>query len=210
MKNEKDKQDQYLIYCDIIAILKYAESIQWKEVRKNSIYRIIYLSSVLYSFKHPELENPFTNYKFSIDITGPYDSNIAAGIDFLLKDDYIKRTLGDDVFSIGTNSSESVFNIEITQERFAWLKQVMYILGIYGEDKIYDFIFRDPEYQTKIKSNTQKGLNIDINNETVNTLKKFQQAFEESLSAEFSKLSSQEYLELYFEYIFSKILKRED
>lgn len=209
-KEPKDKQDLYLIYSDILAIFKFASSIQWKEVRQSSVYRILYLSSVLYSFRHPDKKNPFTIYRFSIDSAAPYDYNISNAIDFLIKDDYIKRTSGDDVFSIGGNPSESVFKIDINQERFEWIKQVMYILGIYGEDKIYDFIFRDPEYQTTIKSNTQKGLNIDYNNETVKTLKKFQQAFEESLSGEHSKLSSQQYLELYFEYVFSKILKRED
>ena len=76
--------------------------------------------------------------------------------------------------------------------------------------KIYEFIFRDPEYQTTIKSNTQQGLNTDLNNETVKTLKSFQEAFEETLTEQKEKLSSQTYLELYFEYVFSKILKRED
>lgn len=209
-KETKDKQDLYLIYSDILAIFKFASSIQWKEVRQSSIYRILYLSSVLYSFRHPDKKNPFTIYRFSIDSAAPYDSNISNAIDFLIKDDYIKRTSGDDVFAIGGNPSESVFKIDINQERFEWIRQVMFILGIYGENKIYDFIFRDPEYQTTVKSNTQKGLNIDYNNETVKTLKKFQQAFEESLSGEHSKLSSQQYLELYFEYVFSKILKRED
>ncbi|PKO00667.1 MAG: hypothetical protein CVU43_13910 [Chloroflexi bacterium HGW-Chloroflexi-5] len=209
-KEPKDKGDQYLIYTDILAIFKLASDIQWKEVRQNSVYRILYLSSVLYSFRHPEKSNPFSIYKFTVDTTGPYDSNISKAFDFLIKDEYIKRTTGDDVFAIGKNSSNDVFKIEIGQERYEWLKQVMYILGIYGENKIYDFIFRDPQYQTTIKSNTQQGLNTDINNETIKTLKNFQEAFEETLKDQKEKLSPQTYLELYFEYIFSKILKRED
>ncbi len=209
-KESKDKGDQYLIYTDILAIFKLASDIQWKEVRQNSVYRILYLSSVLYSFRHPEKGNPFSIYKFTVDTTGPYDSNISKAFDFLIKDEYIKRTTGDDVLAIGKNSSNDVFKIEIGQERYEWLKQVMYILGIYGENKIYDFIFRDPQYQTTIKSNTQQGLNTDINNETIKTLKSFQEAFEETLKEQKEKLSSQTYLELYFEYVFSKILKRED
>lgn len=211
MKKEINaKRDQYLIYTDILAIFKLASDIQWKEVRQNSIYRILYLSSVLYSFRYPNQDNPFSIYKFSVDPTGPYDSNISGALDFLIKDEYIMRTTGEDVYGLGKNSSDDVFEIEIGQERFEWLKQVMYILGIYGENKIYDFIFRDPEYQTTIKSNTQQGLNTDMNNETVKTLKGFQGAFEETLKEKKEKLSSQTYLELYFEYIFSKILKRED
>lgn len=209
-KEPKDKGDQYLIYTDILAIFKLAYDIQWKEVRQNSVYRILYLSSVLYSFRHPDKNNPFDIYKFTVDTTGPYDSNISRAFDFLIKDEYIKRTTGDDVLAIGKNSGNDVFKIEVGQERYEWIKQVMYILGIYGENKIYDFIFRDPQYQTTIKSNTQQGLNTDANNETIKTLMSFQEAFEETLTKDKEKLSSQTYLELYFEYVFSKILKRED
>jgi hypothetical protein len=209
-KETKDKGDQYLIYTDILAIFKLASDIQWKEVRQNSVYRILYLSSVLYSFRHPDKTNPFGIYKFTVDTTGPYDSNISKAFDFLIKDEYIKRTSGDDVMASGKNSGNDVFKIEVGQERYEWIKQVMYILGIYGENKIYDFIFRDPQYQTTIKSNTQQGLNTDANNETIKTLMSFQAAFEETLTKDKEKLSSQTYLELYFEYVFSKILKRED
>jgi len=209
-KENKDKREQYLIYLDILAIFKLASDIQWKEVRQNSIYRILYLSSVLYSFRYPDKDNPFSIYKFSVDTTGPYNSNISNALDFLIKDDYLIRTTGKDVFGLGKISTDDVFKIDIGQERYEWLKQVMYILGIYGENKIYDFIFRDPEYQTTIKSNTLKGLNTDMNNETIKTLKVFQDAFEEVLKGKKDKLTSQTYLELYFEYVFSKILKREE
>ena len=209
-KENKDNRVQYLIYTDILAIFKLAAEIQWKEVRQNSVYRILYLSSVLYSFRHPGNSSPFSIYKFSVDSSGPYDSNISSALDFLIKDEYLSRTTGDDVLALGKNPIDDVFKIEIGQERYDWLKQVMYILGIYGENKIYDFIFRDPQYQTTIKSNTQQGLNTNINNETIKTLKSFQEAFEETLTEQKEKISSQTYLELYFEYVFSKILKRED
>jgi len=209
-KETNDKRDQYLIYTDILAIFKNASNIQWKEVRQNSIYRILYLSSVLYSFIYPDKSNPFSIYKFTVDTSGPYDSNISSALDFLIKDDYIKRTSGDDIFGLGKNSSDDIFKIDIGLERFEWLKQVMNILGIYGENKIYEFIFRDPQYQTNIKSNTKQRLSTDANNETIKTLRKFQEAFEETLGSKKEAISSQTYLELYFEYIFSKILKRED
>ena len=95
-------------------------------------------------------------------------------------------------------------------ERIDWIKQVLYILAIYGENKIYEFIFRDPEYQNNLKSNTNKSLNINSNNETIDTLKRFEKAFKDSFSGEIQNITSQRYLELYFEYVFGKILKRED
>lgn len=207
---KEDKEFRYLIYTDILSIFKLALDIQWKEVRQNSIYRILYLTSVLYSFIHPEKTNPFDIYKFSVDITGPYDSNISNALDFLIKDNYIKRSSGDDVFKLGENSNEDIFKNTIEVERYEWIKKVMYILGIYGENKIYEFIFRDPQYQITIKSNTKQSINTDINNETIQILKSFQKAFEETLKEKNESLPSQTYLELYFEYVFSKILKREN
>lgn len=205
-----DKRDQYLIYIDILAIFKNGTNIQWKEIRQNSIYRILYLSSVLYSFIYPERSNPFKIYKFNVDSSGPYDSNISSALNFLIKDEYLERVNGDDILALSLNSNSNVFKIDTSQERYDWIKNVMYILGIYGENKIYDFIFRDPQYQTTIKSNSQQGLNTDVDNITIVTLKSFQAAFEETLATRQGEVSSQTYLELYFEYIFSKILKREE
>ena len=113
----------------------------------------------------------------------------------------------EDILKLNITNTDKVFKIGLDQERFGWLKQVVYILGIYGENKIYDFIFRDPQYQTTIMSNTQQGLNTGDDNETIKTLQSFQDAFEETLNNK-NKISSQTYLELYFEYVFSKILKR--
>lgn len=206
---DDEKLNRYLICIDILSIFKIASQIDWKEIRENSIYRIIYLTSVLYSFRYPDIENPFNIYKFIVNQSGPYDVNIVNALDFLIKDDYLKRIKGEDVLSLGANSIDDVYTIETDNQKYMWLKQVMYILGIYGENKIYEFIFRDPQYQTSIKSNTQQGLNIGNENETIKTLKSFQIAFEETLEKKNKKISSQTYLELYFEYIFSKILKRE-
>lgn len=209
-KLNKDKIDKYLVYTDILAIFKYSLDIQWKEVRLNSISRILYLASVLYSFRFPDKDNPFNIYRFSVDYTGPYNESISSAIMFLVKDDYIKRTTGDDVFALVNDHSIDDFNIRVGQERYDWIKQIIYILGIYGENKIYDFIFRDPQYRTTIKSNTKQSINTDKNNETIKTLKDFQKAFEEELKDKINNISSQTYLELYFEYVFSKILKREE
>lgn len=209
-KENKDKREQYLVYADILAIFKFANDIQWKDIRLYSIHRILYFSSVLYSFTYPDKDNPFSNYRFSVDTAGPYNENISSAIMFLVKDDFIKRTTGDDIFALGNNPNNDIIKIESTKERYNWIKQIIFILGIYGENKIYDFIFRDPEYQTTIKSNTQQGLNTDLNNETIKILKSFQGAFEETLTEKKGKISSQTYLELYFEYVFSKILKREE
>ncbi|WES98292.1 hypothetical protein P2W68_01460 [Chryseobacterium arthrosphaerae] len=206
---EKSKDLRYLINVDILSIFEFGKTIEWITVRENSIYRILYLSSVFYSFRFSDNENPFSIYNFSVNINGPFDSNISTSINFLLKDDYIARANGDDVFKLGTNEINDSFTADLSSERKEWIKQIIYILGIYGENKIYEFIFRDPEYQNNLKSNTQQGLNIGEDNKSINTLKEFEKAFRQSLGVEVNNLLPQRYLELYFEYVFGKILKRE-
>lgn len=207
---ENDKDLRYLINIDILSIFKIGHNIEWNTIRDNSIYRILYLSSVLYSFRFAEKENPFSIYNFSVDINGPFDSNIAKSINFLLKDDYLSRVDGTDVYTLGSNKIGESFNINLEQERIDWIRQILYILGIYGENKIYEFIFRDPEYQNNLKSNTNQSLNINTDNITIKVLKQFEEAFKESLGSEIQNISSQRYLEFYFEYVFGKILKREE
>lgn len=205
------KNNKFLIYIDIISIFKTAYEVQWHTLRENSIYRILYFSSVFHSFIFNEdEENPFSIYNFSLNSQGPYDSNVADAINFLVKDEYIVRTEGDDTFSLGTNQANRLEEFDVEKERSEWIKVIIHILGLYGENKIYEFIFRDPEYQIAIKSNTNQTLNTNLGNSSVETLNKFKSAFEESLGDNKNKINSQTYLELYFEYVFGKILKRED
>lgn len=206
----RDSINRFIIIADILLIFQFASEINWKEIRQASISRILYISSVLFSFRSPDRTNPFDNYKFAVDNSGPYDLEINHALDFLVKDEYLKRTSGEDVYQLDQNVIKDLGKKEINKERAEWIRQVIYILGQYGEGKIYDFIFRDPQYQLTIKSNTLQKVNTNPDNETIHILKQFQQAFEEEVTKNQLNLKPQRYLELYFEYVFSKILKRED
>ena len=91
--------------------------------------------------------------------------------------------------------------------RHEWVSIVVFILGIYGEDKIYDFIFKDPEYVDAIKRQSAKSINTSEDNLSISSLKKFKEIFEENLGEQANALKDKDYLEMYFEFIFSKILK---
>lgn len=39
-----------------------------------------------------------------------------------------------------------------------WIDAIIHILGIYGEDNIYDFVFRDPEYRDTVDRQSTKQL----------------------------------------------------
>lgn len=88
-----------------------------------------------------------------------------------------------------------------------WLEVLFYIIGIYGEGRLYEFIIRDPEYVEHLHTNNLKELNTDRNNKSIMVLNEFKSAFEISLGTKSGQIDDKEYLELYFEYIFGKVIK---
>lgn len=192
---------------DIITVMKYAENIGWKPIREQSISRILYLSSVLFSFRHGKEKNPFADdYHFSIDATGPFYALINNSMIFLESNGYIEKIKKNE-FKIGSAEIPEINKLPDYDPKSNWLQSVFYILGIYGESRIYEFIIRDPQYQEHLQSNDIKELNLDRDNKTIKFLNEFKQTFEETLGKDSEKIDDKEYLELYFEYIFSKVLK---
>ena len=111
-------------------------------------------------------------------------------------------------YKVSDNASFS-FKAKQDLRKTEWFEDIAYIVGIYGEDKIYDFIFRDPEYREALQGNSIYNLNIGEDNTTVKFLNSFKMAFEEKLYNKEDALDNRKYLELYFEYIFGKILRGE-
>ncbi len=199
------------IATDILLLLQLSKKIGWNGLKEISITRIIYLSSVLYAFKYPKSTNPFIeDYEFTVKLRGPYCDMITDVLFFLCTNTFIIKDSSNERFVLGEcelPKIEKTPNFDLKKE---WLETVMFILGIYGEDKIYDFIFRDPEYQNNLQRNESTPINININNKTYIVLDAFKEAFEKTLSEEDIILDDKRYLELYFEYVFSKILKGEE
>lgn len=200
------------IKTDITILLCNAQKIGWSSLKDNSIHRILYLCSILFPFKYAKKTNPFKEiYRFSIDLKGPHCIEIDRAL-LSLESNFIIDNINNSL-SINTNyipkSINKAPNYELKSE---WIVTVLYILFSYGEGKIYDFVFEDPEYQYKLLSNTSNILNLGTNNETTSNLKIFKSAFEKSLSKQIdiSKIDDEKYLTLYFDYVFSKILKGEN
>lgn len=207
--NRKIKLDD--IKTDITILLSNAQKIGWESLKENSIHRILYLCSILYPFKYNTKINPFRNtYEFSIDLKGPHCNDIDKAI-VSLESFFIINNFNNSL-NINTQyippAIEKSPNYELKKE---WIVTILYILFSYGESKIYDFVFEDPEYQYKLLSNTSNTLNLGNNNETNLNLKIFKSAFEKSLAGQIdlSKIDQEKYLTLYFDYVFSKILKGE-
>lgn len=202
------KYDEIILKSeDILLLLSKLKNIGWKYVRESSINRILYLSAVLYSFRYPGKENIFQgDYKFIRTLSGPEDSDIDNAIAFLKTNDLLLH------FEEGYSISDSSHTVSLSDNYNAkkdWFDDVSYIIGIYGEDKIFDFIFRDPEYKNSLESNSLYSLNIGLDNNTVKFLNTFKEAFESKITGKDTILDTKDYLKLYFEFIFGKILRGE-
>ena len=97
--------------------------------------------------------------------------------------------------------------IPLNQEKVEWLRTVMYMLGKYGEKRLFGFIVNDPSYENASQTNNIDGIDtLSPDSETLKVLKDFKVAFEQSLD-DTSSISDEKYIELYFEYVFSEIIK---
>lgn len=183
---------------DILFIAHNVKHIGWVTIKEQSIQRIIYLSKVLYSFTHDD-ENIFDYYHFSITLHGPYSVLIRNSIINLKSNRFFNLNEGS-LQAI----RESPTGLESTKEN--WLKSIILILGKYGENRIFGFTINDPLYKEAVDTNSQRELDTSSpENTTIKVLNDFKTAFEETLSTT-EQISPEEYLDLYFEYVFSQII----
>lgn len=203
MKSQTKKL--FEVNSDISTIIKIIHEIGWKDIRESSIHRILYLSSVLYAFMDNHEDNAFSNFHFSITPTGPYSDIVTRS----LVDLKSREIIIDDERGILKVDQESLNRISysLKEQRIEWFRTVIYILGLYGESKIFGFIIQDPQYKDDFTRNSQKEIDISDENKSIQTLNSFKKAFEETLD-DVSEIDNKEYLDLYFEYVFSKIIKR--
>jgi len=193
-----------IISGDVYLVIKSMKQIGWGTIRETSINRILYMSAVVYSFRFPEKENIFQNdYHFFITLSGPEETLVQRALINLESNEIIDHT--EEGYKL---IKLKEFDLPEYEEKKVWIEDMAYIIGIYGEDKIYDFIFRDPEYKTSLNSNNEYNLDIGIDNQTIKFLNNFKKTFEDQMDG-VAKLDNRKYLELYFEYVFGRVLRGE-
>lgn len=203
-------KELYSTNDDIIFILNTGLKIGWEEIKPQSINRIIYLSKVLYTFVNNAEPNIINYYHFTSNSSGPFSSIINKSIAYLESNEF---TSLDSVGIKLTIPSESLNKIldssfdDVKKQKQEWYKIIMLLLGKYGENKIFSFTINDPLYIENIQSNDPKEIDFESSeNKTLNVLNSFKDAFEKSIN-DTSSISREEYLELYFDYVFSQIIK---
>ena len=186
---------------DIMAISYYGKEIGWESIAGLSFHRILYLAKVLYVFRHGSSETLFNNYHFTAIINGPYSEQVNNALAFLSSSEKLLEK--EEMFTF--NSDKSLLENFPEQKRL-WLRFVLLLLGKYGEDKIFGFIINDPAYDNAVKTNRNVELDISSESLTIKVLNKFKSSFEDTLDKNVT-LSDEQYIDLYFEYLFGKIIK---
>lgn len=187
--------------ADMMTIIAHAKKMGWDTISCNSIQRIVYMMKVLYAFNHED-ENVFGLYHFNVSLFGPYSELVDKSLTFLLAS---QRLLGEREGDIQLNSADGVD--ALSDEKIKWIDTILLILGKYGESKVFSFIVNDPQYEQSVKANLSSEINTDPENDTLNTLNDFKRAFEETLE-DTSSISKEEYISLYFDYLFSQIINK--
>ena len=169
-------EELYRANDDIIDLLHLIKNIGWKTIREQSIQRLIYLSKVLYSFVYETNINPYEEYHFSVSVSGPYSELIKRSILDLKVREVIEESQEGDIKLI-----DNQYKLSENENKIEWLKIIVYIIGLYGESKIFSFTINDPLYKEAVETNSQKELNASAENITIKVLKEFKLAFEETL-----------------------------
>lgn len=190
-----------LANADIMTIIAHAKKNGWDTISYNSLQRVVYMMKVLYSFNHDD-ENVFSLYHFSVSIFGPYSELVDKSLTFLLSS---QRLLGDREGDVRLNSMDGVN--AVAEDKLKWIDTILLILSRYGESKIFSFIVNDPQYEQSVKANINSEINTNPENDTLKVLNDFKRAFEETLE-DTSSISKEEYISLYFDYLFSQIINK--
>lgn len=196
-----NKDELVKVNIDIMTIAAHARKIGWETISVSTLQRFIYLLKVLYSFINSSENNLFNQYHFNVTTFGPYSELIYRSVVFLLSTRRLEGDMDGDVKIISKDGVD-----EMDTERINWIDSILLIIGKYGENKIFGFIVNDPLYDVSVKSNLPSEIQVTSENETLLVLNDFKKAFEDTLP-DTTSISKEEYISLYFDYIFSQIIK---
>lgn len=201
MKYNMSRQEELqMAHSDMMTIISHAKKIGWDPIGKDSLQRITYLLKVLYAFCHED-KNIFEIYHFNVTVFGPYSDLVFRSLIFLQSS---QRLIEDSMGNLKIISTDGVD--AVSDEEIKWIDCILLILGKYGENKVFSFVVNDPQYNNSVKANISAEINCGSESDTIKTLNDFKLAFEETLE-DTTSISKEEYISLYFDFLFSQIIK---
>lgn len=194
------QEELQMAHSDMMTIISHAKKIGWDPIGMDSLQRITYLLKVLYAFCHED-KNIFEIYHFNVTVFGPYSDLVFRSLIFLQSSQRLIEESTGNLKIISTDGVDAVSNEEIK-----WIDCILLILGKYGENKVFSFVVNDPQYNNSVKANISAEINCGSESDTIKTLNDFKLAFEETLE-DTTSISKEEYISLYFDFLFSQIIK---
>lgn len=194
------QEELQMAHSDMMTIISHAKKIGWDPIGKDSLQRITYLLKVLYAFCHED-KNIFEIYHFNVTVFGPYSDLVFRSLIFLQSS---QRLIEDSMGNLKIISTDGVD--AVSDEEIKWIDCILLILGKYGENKVFSFVVNDPQYNNSVKANISAEINCGSESDTIKTLNDFKLAFEETLE-DTTSISKEEYISLYFDFLFSQIIK---
>lgn len=195
------RQEELLMaHSDLMTIISHAKKIGWDPIGKDSLQRITYLLKVLYAFCHED-KNMFEIYHFNVTVFGPFSDLLYRSLIFLQSSQRIMEESSGNLRIVSTDGVDT-----IPDDKIKWIDCVLLILGKYGENKVFSFVVNDPQYNDSVKANISAEISCGSESETIKTLNDFKRAFEETLE-DTASISKEEYISLYFDFLFSQIIK---
>lgn len=194
------QEELQMAHSDMMTIISHAKKIGWDPIGKDSLQRITYLLKVLYAFCHED-KNMFEIYHFNVTVFGPYSDLVFRSLIFLQSSQRLIEESTGNLKIISTDGVDAV-----SDEEIKWIDCILLILGKYGENKVFSFVVNDPQYNNSVKANISAEINCGSESDTIKTLNDFKLAFEETLE-DTTSISKEEYISLYFDFLFSQIIK---
>lgn len=210
-------QNEQKAAIHVLLLLYHAKKLNWAEINRSYVNWSMYQINILVHFYKTntddlELSSFISLYEFVMEPTGPLCDLITQALDWLELNKYITSVKSPILTDSGTNEVVGVLLKDpLLIEVEKWIELMVTLQSIYGYEQLYRFIYRDPEFRNKLKSNNPKLETGNPQNDTIEFLNEFKTSYDDVLLeiGNTTSISRKEYLIGYFGYVFDQISRGE-
>lgn len=214
----RNNTDDKKVALHLLLLLFHAKRMNWEEVNKLYVNWSMYLINTLVHFYNKGMDDDDLQelpnlYEFILDSTSPKSDIINRALDILALSKYIQSVDNPNITDKGIDTVNKVLMHDSTLNSIAqWIDIMVSLQSIYGYEQLFRFIYRDPEFKSKLKAQNDVLETSNPLNETILFLNEFKSAYDEILQDNNipEVVSPKEYLIGYFGYVFDLIKRGEE
>jgi hypothetical protein len=216
---------------EILYVLHASNSFGVKDISKVSLQKLIYLSVVLSPIK-----DIIINFlRFQYNYRGPFNYEIQNTVDHLVGLDYVRITeynfvnekkvlISYAITEKGTDSVKNLVKFDRESEKYWWIKCICRLAINYSEekydsnwkglDRIVDLVYQDPTFSKgKTDGSFRRGIDLggqmDFTKDLITFIKEYISNSTIKFESKDERRNAEIILVLFFEYLFSKVTKKE-